>query len=348
MKKILILLALAALIMAVAYYVSPRTGKEEAGTDKVANRDQVIIGFIMGESRVTRWFRDRDFFVERAEELGTTVSVMDSNNIVAKQIEQINTLVLQGARTIVIVPIDASALKESIEKARLAGVKVIAYDRLIKDTDIDYYVSFDNVEVGRMQAQGVVDAAVGKKIAYIGGSDTDNNAHLLKEGSMKVLQPLIDSGEVELAVDVFTEGWNPDLAFKAIDEYLAAGGTLDGVIAANDGNAGAVIQALKKYNLAGKIPVSGQDAELSACQRVVNGTQTITVYKPLKTLAYQAAEAAVALAVGQVPEVNSSVNNGSSDIASYLITPTEVNRDNIDSTVIADGFYTREQVYSAQ
>lgn len=307
----------------------------------------VIIGFSLGTTREERWFKDRDLFVEKAQSLGAVVNIALSSYDVEKQISQIENFISQGVSVIVVVPADSEKLSAVVEKANKAGVKIIAYDRLIKNSDVDLYISFDNAKVGEMEAESVITSVSRGKFAYIGGSPADNNSILLKEGSMNVLSPKIASGEIELVIDTFTPDWKPAEAYKTIKDYLNSGGTLDAVVAANDGTASGVIQALKEKGLSGKIPVSGQDAELSAVQRIVEGSQTSTVYKPIKTLAFTAAEIAVDMARGKTIETNNTIYNGSVMVPSYLLSPIMVNKDNIKDTIIKDNFHTFKEVYES-
>ena len=264
----------------------------------------------MGAIREERWFKDRDLFIQKAQELGAEVIVSLSDYDSAEQVSQIENLVSQGASVIVIIPSDSEKIGPAIEKANQDGVKVIAYDRLIKNSNVDLYISFDNVKVGELEAESVLSVVNKGKFAYIGGSSTDNNSFLLKEGTMNVLDKKIKNGDIKLVVDEFTLDWKPEEAYKTMKKYLDSGQTIDAVIAANDGTASGVIRALKEKGLDGKIPVSGQDAELSATQRIVAGTQTSTVYKPINSLAFKAAEVAVAMANGQTPEATGYINNG--------------------------------------
>jgi len=342
MKKIIIVLALLVLVTASVFWLSYKLNIDES---PITNKKPVIIGFSLGTTREERWFTDRDLFVQKAEALGATVDVTLSDYDAALQSSQIENLISQGAEVIVIVPADAKALAPAIAKAEAAGIKIIAYDRLINDSPIDFYISFDNVKVGELEASSIVAVASSGPFAYIGGAPTDNNASLVKQGSMEILAPKIKSGEIKLVVDEFMKDWSPDEAYKTIKAYLATGGKLNAIVAANDGTAFGAIKALAEKGLAGKIPVSGQDAELSACQRIFAGTQTSTVYKPISLLADKAAEIAVALTKGQTPETNSTVNNGSADIPSFLLEPTLVTKSNMMGTIIKDGFHTYDEVY---
>jgi D-xylose transport system substrate-binding protein len=308
--------------------------------------DKIKIGFSMDTLQEERWQKDRDLFKAAAEALGATVEVQAANSDDAKQISQAESLISQGVDVLVVVPHNAEATAAIVEKAHAAGIKVLAYDRLIKNSDLDLYVSFDNERVGEMQAEAILKLVSKGKFVYIGGSETDNNAHLFKKGAFNILQPLIDKGDIEIVFDQFTKDWNPANALSNMENALTANNNkVDAVVAANDGTAGGVIQALTSQGMAGKIPVSGQDAELAAAQRIVEGTQTMTVYKPIKSLAEKAAELAVKLAKGEDVAADKVVNNGKIDVPSILLDPVAVDKSNIDATVIADGFHSKEDVY---
>jgi ABC-type xylose transport system substrate-binding protein len=210
-------------------------------------------------------------------------------------------------------------------------------------------VSFDNVKVGEYQAEGVIaalDPDRTNRLAYIGGSSVDANSTQLKQGTMKVLKPLLKSGKVSLELETFTTDCSAQNAYQDMKQFLDEGGQVDGVIAANDATASGVIQALHEHDLF-SIPVSGQDAELGACQRVAQGFQTMTVYKPIDQLGRMAAEMAVQVARGLPVPVNALVNNGLYDIPSVLLESISVTRENLNDTVIRDGFHTHDDVFGA-
>lgn len=316
------------------------SGSSDQGGDKIK------IGLSLDTLQEERWQKDRDLFKAAVEALGGEVEVQAANSDDAKQIAQAESLISQGVDLLVVVPHNAEATAAIVEKAHAAGIKVIAYDRLIKNSDVDLYISFDNERVGEMQAEAITKLAPKGKYVYIGGSEADNNAHLFKKGAFNVLQPLIDKGDIEVVFDQFTKEWNPANALANMENALTANNNqIDAVIAANDGTAGGVIQALAAQGMAGKIPVSGQDAELAAVQRVIEGTQTMTVYKPIKALAEKAAELAMKMAKGEDPGADKKVNNGKIDVPSVLLDPVAVDKSNMDATVIADGFHKKEDVY---
>jgi D-xylose transport system substrate-binding protein len=333
------------LVFTMAACSSGNNNDKSSGSDK-DSKGKIVIGFSMATLQEERWQKDRDFFVAAAEKLGAEVNVQAANNDDAKQTQQAESLISQGVDVLVIVPNNAEATAAIVEKAHAAGIKVIAYDRLIKNSDLDLYVSFDNERVGEMQATAITKLVPKGKYVYIGGADTDNNAHLFKKGAFNILQPLIDAGDIEVVYDQFTKEWNPANALANMENALTANSNkIDAVVAANDGTAGGVIQALASQGLDGKVPVSGQDAELAAAQRIVEGTQTMTVYKPIKALAEKVAEISVQIANGEEIKTDKVINNGKIDVPSILLDPVAVDKANIDTTLIADGFHTKEDVY---
>ncbi|MFA6194783.1 MAG: substrate-binding domain-containing protein [Patescibacteria group bacterium] len=345
MKKIIAVLVLLAVLVAGGIYYFNRLLNEKQ--IYLAGEKLIIIGFSMGATREERWTKDRELFVKRAQELGAEVSVVSSDYNIEREILQIESLISQGVGAIVVMPSNSETIWPAIEKAKQAGIKVISYDRLIKDSDIDLYISFDNFMAGQLQAESILSVIDHGRLAYIGGSPADNNSYLLRDGTMDALASGIDSGKIELVVDKFTDDWKPEEAYKTMKEYLDSGQTVDAVIAANDGIASGVIQALKEKGLDGKVLVSGQDADLSAVQRIVAGTQFSTVYKPISSLAYKAAESAVALVKGDAMEVTNVVDNGMIKVPSYFFKPSMVSKKNIMGTVVKDGFYTYDEVYKS-
>jgi D-xylose transport system substrate-binding protein len=344
MKKVILIVILLAAVLGGIFLVKQKISPNNEAKE-IDKNIPVVIGFSLGSTLEERWTTDTDLFAKRVKELGASVNNVVSNNNIDTQISQIRNLISQGVKVIVVVPVDSEKIAPVIAEAHAAGTKIIAYDRLIKNSDLDIYISFDNVKVGQLEAESVLAKVNKGNFAYIGGSPTDNNAFLVKEGSMAALDSKIKSGEIKLVVDEFMDNWDPTEAYKTIKKYLAAGNSLDAVVAANDGTAFGTIKALQENGLAGKIPVSGQDADLAACQRIVAGTQTATVYKPIKSLAYKAAEMAVDLARWKTPETNNTVNNGKIDVPSFLLDPIIVNKENMMDTIVKDGFHAYNDVY---
>jgi D-xylose transport system substrate-binding protein len=295
-----------------------------------------------------RWQRDRDLLVARVAALGGTVLVQAANGDDALQNAQAENLLTQGVDVLLVAPHNAKTAATIVESAHRAGVPVIAYDRLINDADVDLYVSFDNEKVGELQAGYLVQRRPKGAYVLIGGAPTDHNALLYREGQMRVLQPYVDRGDIQIASDQWAKDWLAVEALKITENALTrTNNQVVAVVASNDGLAGGAIQALEEQKLAGRVLVSGQDAELSGCQRIVAGTQSMTVYKPIPLLAGKAAEAALLLSQKKpVPGATRRLNNGRKDVASILIDPVAVDRENLPGTVIADGYQKVDQVYA--
>ena len=309
-----------------------------------ASKDKPEIGFCIDDLRVERWSRDRDYFVAAATKLGAKVSVQSADASEARQISQIENLISRGVDVIVIVPFNSKTLGNVVAEAHKAGIKVVSYDRLILDADVDAYISFDNEKVGELQAQGVFNAQPKGNYFLLGGAPTDNNAKMLREGQLKVLKPAIDRGDIKVVGQQWVPEWSAATALRITEDALTANNNkIDAIVASNDGTAGGAIQALAAQKMAGKVPVSGQDADLAAVKRVIAGTQTMTVYKPLKLIAGEAAKLAVDLAKGDKPSYNAKYDNGKKQVDTVLLQPTLLTKSNVD-VVIKDGFYTQAQL----
>ena len=324
-----------------------RPPAEKPGASAAPGGKKIRIGFSMDTLKEERWHRDRDLLVKRAGELGAEVLVQAANGNDALQNSQAENMLTQGVDVLLVAPHNGKTAAVIVEAAHRAGVPVIAYDRLINDADVDLYMSFDNEEVGRMQADYLVKRRPKGNYVVIGGAPTDNNALLYHQGQMKVLAPFVSHGDIRIVSDQWARDWLAVEALKIMENALTrSDNRVDAVVAANDGVAGGAIQALAEQNLAGKTLVSGQDAELSACQRIAAGTQSMTVYKPIERLAFKAAEVAVRLARKEPHgETTRGIGNGKIDVPSILLAPVAVDKDNLVSTVIADGYQKLEDVY---
>ncbi|PWC19892.1 D-xylose ABC transporter substrate-binding protein [Brenneria roseae subsp. roseae] len=307
---------------------------------------EVKIGMAIDDLRLERWQKDRDIFVERARSKGASVFVQSANGNEETQISQIENMINRGVDVLVIIPYNGQVLSNVIAEAKREGIKVLAYDRMINNADVDFYISFDNEKVGELQAKYLIDKIPEGNYFLMGGSPVDNNAKLFRQGQMKVLKPLIDNGKIKIVGDQWVDAWLAENALKIMENALTANNNnINAVVASNDATAGGAIQALAAQGLSGKVAISGQDADLAAIKRIVAGTQTMTVYKPISKLARDAADIAVTLGSGQAPESNATLNNGLKDIPAFLLTPIPVDKDNIDSTVIADDFHKKADVY---
>lgn len=323
---------------------------DDGGRGVLPRRQRPLIGLSMDTLKEERWQVDKRLFIEQAGALGADVIVQDANSSDSRQVQDVEVLLTKKVDALVIIPHNGAAMTKAVQMAHEAGVPVLSYDRLITGCDLDLYITFDNVKVGELQAQFIADRlpAVGKlRLLRIYGSKTDNNAFLFKQGQDNVLKPLIEAGKIEVVFEDWAEDWKPENAKKIANAAITQGRgvNFDAVLASNDGTAGGAIQALIEENAAGRVIVTGQDADLAACQRIVQGTQTMTVYKPIQKLATGAAAAAVKLATRRPLVARSEIDNGQVAVPSILLEIVAVTKENIDETVIADGFRPKDEVY---
>lgn len=332
---------------------------ETTGTGANAPSGQAnakTIALLLPESKTTRYeSQDRPGFTAELKRLCPDCKLIYANadQDAAKQQSQAEAAITNGADVMVLDPVDAESAGAIVTRAKQSDIPVVSYDRLIQNADIDYYVSFDNVQVGKLQGNALIKAltpAKGKTIVMINGSPTDSNAAQFKKGALSVLQP---SG-VDIAKQYDTPDWSPDKAQTEMEQAITAIGAskIDGVYAANDGTAGGAIAAMKGAGMnPSKVPTTGQDAELAGIQRIVAGEQYMTVYKAPKPETQAAAQLAFALSQGQpAPKglINGTTNNGKKDVPSVLLKPVAVTKDNVKSTVVADGIYTVNQICTPQ
>ncbi|MFF2587972.1 D-xylose ABC transporter substrate-binding protein [Peribacillus butanolivorans] len=338
------------LMVSLLVFIMAACGQDAAKNVSGNNSNQVDkavkIGLSVSDLSLERWQHDRDLFVKKAEELGAEVLVQSADGDEAKQLSQIQNMLSQGIDALVIIPINSDSLTPVVDQAKTEGIPVLAYDRLINNSEIDAYVSFDNIRVGEMQAEYLVNKVPKGKYFLMGGSPTDNNAKMFREGQMNIIQPLVDKGDIEIVGDQWAKNWEASEALKIMENALTANkNKIDAVVASNDNTAGGAIQALSGQNLDGKVVISGQDADLTGVQRIAEGTQSMTVYKPIKTIATTSAEVAVKLAKGEKVEAEGSINNGKVDVPFINLDPIMVGQENIVDTLVKDGFHSYDNVY---
>lgn len=339
MKKLVSLLVAAILVFGIVAPVFAGGGAEE---------DSLVIGLSLPTQREERWVRDGETMIAYAEELGVDLRVQFADANTAEQIAQVENLFAQGIDVLILAPHDAAASASLVDQAEEEGIPVISYDRLITNTpNLDVYLSFDNVEVGRIQGRYFVDnVPAGSNIIILAGAPTDNNAFLFKEGALEIIQPRIDAGDYTVIADQFVDNWLPENALSIVENALtAAGNDVQGILAPNDGTAGGAIVALEAQGLAGDVVVTGQDASLAGARRIVEGSQGMTVFKDTRELGRAAIDAAIALASGEALPINGAVDNQVFDVPSILLTPFSVTADNIDEVLVESGYLSEAEVY---
>jgi D-xylose transport system substrate-binding protein len=248
---------------------------------------------------------------------------------------------------LIVAPHNGEIAASIVDRAHAAGVPVISYDRLIKNSDVDLYVSHQVLRMGEMQGDYALKHAPKGNYVLIGGAPTDNNAMLLRTGQENILKPAADRGDIKIVSNQFAKEWKAEEAQRITEDSLTkTNKDIQAIVASNDGTAGGAISALEAAGVpAGKVVVTGQDAQLDAVQRIAKGTQTMTIYKPIKPLADSAVEAAIKLAYGQPLDAPDKVNNGKIDVPSKLQEPQAVDKENLDATIIKDGYHKCEDVY---
>ncbi|NLI54047.1 MAG: sugar ABC transporter substrate-binding protein [Clostridiales bacterium] len=329
-----------------------QTATETTGEETAPAASDIKIGVSFATMQEEKWQRDRAIMEAKAAELGIELVVQSANGDEELQNSQCENLITQGVDALIVIAQDSSTAGAIVESAHEAGIPVVAHDRLIADCDLDYYASFDCYVVGQIQGQFALDHAPTGNYFLISGSPTDNNAHLMREGQMSVLQPAIDKGDIKIVVDQWCNGWSPEEALQYTEDGLSANNNdVVCVLTSNDGTAGAAIQALAEQGLAGKVIVTGLDAELAACQRVVEGTQSMTVYRRFALLDETAVEIAYMLVMGIDPATKfdvSTTNNGKIDVPSVLLTDSQymyaATADRMQE-IIDDGWLAEADIY---
>jgi D-xylose transport system substrate-binding protein len=310
--------------------------------------NKLQIGFSIEDMKGERWQTDLNAFEVRVKQLGAEVISRDAGGDADRQFQQVQEMIKAGIKVLVLMPRDTTKASRMVDAAKSANIKVISYDRLVQNSDVDLFVSFDRLEIGRMQAEYLVKQAPRGNYVLIAGSPRDEGAKTLHDAQMSVLQPYINRGDIEVIADAYTKDWLPSEAYlfmlKAID---SAQGQIAAVLASNDGLAGGAIQALREHNLAGKVAVSGQDADLAAVICIAQGTQSMTVYKPIVNEAVIAAEEAVRLAKGEKAHADGTMSNGKIKVPTIMLKPVVVTKDNIKTTLVKDGFQTLKSINQA-
>ena len=329
------------------------------------SKGKTKVGISFSDFATERWKNEADLMTRLLEEKGYEVIVQEAAHDVKLQNDQIDNMVTQKVKGLIIIAEDGDAAATAVDKAAKEGVKVIAYDRLIKTANISAYISFNNTEVGRQEALGVM-TALGipgsttwtkdnpAKIVLSGGSPTDNNAHLVRAGQMEIIQPYLDQGIITIVADQWVDNWDPATAEKMMENILTAQqNKIDGVIASNDGTALGELQAMKAQGLAGKVPISGQDATADGCNSIVKGEQTVSVYKDIRLLSPMAVDMIDKLIKGEsisgLQAYKLSELTGDStktgDVMCNFLPVQQVTKDNVFDLIVKSDFQSYDDVY---
>lgn len=332
------------LLMLVIAACSGGTGPGSEGARRPVRVEPVKIGLLLDDLH-ERWQRDRDLIREVVEDMGGQLLVEVADNDQERQNQQAQKLLDAGAKALIVVAHDTEHASALVDRAKQKKAVVISYDRLIRNGDVDMYLGFDAEKVGELQARALLEHAPRGQFVLVGGAETDGNAKSLRKGQMKALEPGVKSGAVKIVGEGWAANWSADAAGAIVQKALDRTRTLTAVVASNDVTAGGAITVLEARGLAGKVLVSGQDAELDAVKRIVAGTQTMTIYKSLRTITRLAARSAMLMARGERVDTSSKVNNGTKDVPAMIFAPIVVNKDNIDGVLISDGFFKRAEIY---
>ena len=342
MKRFLILLMVVVLVLSIVFI---NWGKK---------KNDVTVGVSFSDFATERWSGEDKQMKAIGKQKGIKVVSQQANHDAKLQNDQIENMVLQGVNAIIIIAEDSAAAATAVENAAKAGISCIAYDRLIKTDKLACYISFDNVEVGRQQASGVLKVKNSGKFVLLGGSPTDNNAILFRQGQMEVLKPLIDKGQIKVVADQWVDNWDAANALKIMENILTAQkNDIDAVVASNDGTALGALQAMKAQGLAGKVPISGQDATEAGCKSIVEGELTMTVFKDTRKLTPLAMDIAEQLAKGEkvtglknfkLSELTLD-NNLKGQVPCKFLQVVQVDKNNVYEEVIKTGFQSWDAVY---
>jgi D-xylose transport system substrate-binding protein len=302
------------------------------------NVETVKIGFLVHDLIVERWQKDMEYFTSEVEKLGGQAITKIAYGNAQTQISQGKSLIDEGVMVIAVVSVDGKALAELVDYANLKGAKIIAYDRLIKNCNLHYYISFNSVRTGELMAEYMVRQKPKGNYAFVNGPVTDNNAILIKQGQMNVLRPYIDKGDIKIVLNKSVDAWGPLEALMIMDDFLGQyKGTLDVVMSASDGLSEGIVESMSANDQHKNTLLTGQDASLTACKNIMRGYQTMSVYKSIKKIAFAAAQLAVTLAKKEKVTTTAVINNGKIDVPSILFEPVVVDKTNLKDTVVKDG-----------
>jgi len=310
-------------------------------------KEPLKIGFSVGDFSSDRWSQEPQIFQDEATSLGAEVLFEYAYGDANQQVEQVKKLIASGIQVLIIFPTNAENWAATVDEAHKAGITVIAYDRMLTNADVDYYFSFFNDEVGRQQAEYALNKCPKGNYIILGGPTSDNNSLLLMKGQKEVLKPGVDKGDITVVLEKHLATWNSIDAYNEMQLFLENNKKIkiDAILAANDELAGGTIMALEMVMDNIDMVITGQDASVGGCQNIINGKQSMTVYKSIRNLAKEAAQTSVKLAKGEkITNAVNSVSNGSKDIPAVLLKTVPVDRNNLRETVIADGFLKEDQL----
>jgi D-xylose transport system substrate-binding protein len=309
-------------------------------------KEPLKIGFSVGDFSSDRWSQEPQIFQDEATALGAEVLFEYAYGDANQQVEQVKKLIASGIQVLIIFPTNADNWAPIVEEAHKAGITVIAYERMLKNADIDYYFSFFNKDVGKQQAEYAVNLRPKGNYILLGGPTSDYNSLLFMQGQKDVLKPYVEKGDINIVLEKHLATWNSIDAYNEIQSFMENNKIkVDAILAANDELAGGSIMALEMLQDSIDMVITGQDASVGGCQNILNGKQSMTVYKSIRNLAREAAQTSVKLARGEnIDNATNMVSNGTKDIPAMLLKTVVVDKNNLRETVIADGFLKEDQL----
>ncbi|SHJ36211.1 xylose-binding protein [Clostridium cavendishii DSM 21758] len=316
--------------------------------DKTIERKDLVIGVSLPDRISPRWIIDSKFIEEYAKSNGVTLKMEIDDADIVKQAEQVDKLISQGIDVLILVPVDFLVGADLVEKAHKAGIKVIAYDVLIPNSDIDAYISFNGTKVGELQGQYLTKKIPKGNYIILSGDPGNFNSKIYKDGAMKYIKPLADIGNIKIVADKAVQHWDPKIAYNIVKDILNTNNKIDAILAPNDSIASGVVEALKEEGLAGKVAVTGQNAYLDAIQRIIGGTQSMTVFKDVREEAKTAIDLAIKLANNEPIYTTNYINNGKIDVPSVILEPIAVDKNNIRDIIVDSGYLKLNEVYSKE
>lgn len=339
-------LILVTLVLLIVYKLTyPMKSQEHNDVGLELEDDKIKIGFSLGTLKEERWFKDRDILMSKVQALGAEIYVHNANNDDMDQIKQVKSLIAEGIDVLILVPNDMTKAGQAVQLAKKSGVKVISYDRLVMDDNIDLYISFDNEKVGSLMAEALVKEQSKGNYLIVNGAPTDHNTAMIKNGYDEVLKTHVEAGDITIIEEAWAGNWMREEAFEVTDALLSNRNEIHAVLAGNDSLADGSLEALSQHRMLENVVVVGQDADLAACQRIVNDLQLMTVYKPIDELASVTAKIAVEMAKGESINTSKTIVVNGSEIPYYVLEPIPIYKDDIEDIIIRDGFHRRDEIY---
>ena len=319
------------------------------GMEIFNTREDILIGVSFPSTTIPRWLRDKESMEKEAIERGVRLKVEIADNTPELQTKQIQKLMSQGMKVLIIVPTDAAAMAQTVEMVKKAGIKVISYVRLVYNSDIDLYMSSEDIKIGEMLGRFLIKNVPKGKYIIMSGDPNDYNARIFKEGAMGFILPLVYLGNIKIIAEESIINWDPENAYNVVKNALVANkNKVDAILAPNDPIAGAAIKALEEQGLAGKVAVTGTDSDLDAIRRILKGTQSMTVFKDTRVLGKTAIDSAIKLVKEKGIDTNSIINNGKKDVPTILNPAILVTKENIEDVIIKSGYWKKEDVYGTK